>query len=285
MPTDAQINANRANARLSSGPRTEEGKRRSRLNACRHGLTGQILFFTAEEQSAFDRHCAGIVDSFKPVGALETELAHSIAEDRWRLRRIRAIENAIFALSVESALEPTDTAAAPSPDPLDDADLSFAQARAWIDNSRQLELLSLYEHRLQRNLDRVLRQLETLQAQREAHREKVIAEEFALAKLDDVRDLRAYLPAQHLNHSDHRFGFDFSEPELKSIIKRRSQLDQARMLVERDWDPNRMPSNWPGDDYPPLPPSHPAPPADPARPSDPAPPLDSAPPDPLPVAA
>ena len=197
MLTDAQLNANRANARLSTGPRTPEGKRRSRLNASRHGLTGQILFFTPEDQAAFDRHCAAIVDSFKPSGALETELAHSIAEDRWRLRRIRAIENGIFALTVESSLDAPASPADTAPDPLDDADLSFAQARAWIDNSRQLELLSLYEHRLQRNLDRAIRQLESLQAQREAYREKVIAEEFALAKLDDVRDLRSYLPAHN----------------------------------------------------------------------------------------
>ena len=74
MASIAQVTANIANAQKSTGARTEKGKHRTRLNAYRHGLTGQIQLLTADEHEAFDKHCAGIRESLQPVGALEIEL-------------------------------------------------------------------------------------------------------------------------------------------------------------------------------------------------------------------
>ena len=99
--TEAQLVANRAIAQFSTGPRTEKGKRRSSLNAFRHGLTGQIVIHTAEDQRAFQKHCDDIRGSLAPVGALETTLAQFIAEDYWRLNRARALENAVFTLGLQ----------------------------------------------------------------------------------------------------------------------------------------------------------------------------------------
>src|SRR6202161_4923464 len=104
MASPAQLTANIANAQHSSGPKTEKGKHRTRLNAYRHGLTGQICLLTTDEHQAFDQHCTGIRESLAPVGALEIELAQSIAEDHWRLKRARAIETGIFALGQQGAL-------------------------------------------------------------------------------------------------------------------------------------------------------------------------------------
>jgi len=49
MTSLRQIEANRRNARLSSGPITEEGKKRSRQNALRHGLTAETVIDALEE--------------------------------------------------------------------------------------------------------------------------------------------------------------------------------------------------------------------------------------------
>ncbi|HYK59417.1 MAG TPA: hypothetical protein VEV85_08290 [Bryobacteraceae bacterium] len=101
MTTSLRAAANRTNAQLSTGPRTDEGKKRSSLNAFRHGPTGQIVIHTPEDQAAFQKHYDAIRESLAPVSALETTLVQSIAEDYWRLNRARALENAVFTLGLQ----------------------------------------------------------------------------------------------------------------------------------------------------------------------------------------
>ena len=57
MSSFRQIEANRRNARLSTGPVTEDGKRQSRQNALRHGLTAETVIDAledAEDYAAFE---------------------------------------------------------------------------------------------------------------------------------------------------------------------------------------------------------------------------------------
>jgi hypothetical protein len=57
QPRFEQIEANRRNARKSTGPITEEGEQRSRRNAVRHGLTAETVISAledAEDYKAFE---------------------------------------------------------------------------------------------------------------------------------------------------------------------------------------------------------------------------------------
>jgi hypothetical protein len=56
MTSFRQIEANRRNARMSTGPITEEGKQRSRCNAVRHGLTAETVIGALELQSVRGSH-------------------------------------------------------------------------------------------------------------------------------------------------------------------------------------------------------------------------------------
>src|SRR5580658_4571651 len=156
--TEAQLTARRENAQLSTGPRTSAGRKRSSLNAYRHGLTGQIVVQTPEDQEAFNKHCNGIREALAPLGALETDLAQAIAEDRWRLNRARALENAIFALG--------QTEDAPQDSGHPDVDAALAQARTWMAHARELNLLTTYENRIRRSVEKNMAELRALQAER-----------------------------------------------------------------------------------------------------------------------
>ena len=79
MASNKQLEANRANARRSTGPRTEEGKVRSRANSWKHGLTANRLVIGGEEASEFDELRAALLDDHDPQSAFECELVERLA--------------------------------------------------------------------------------------------------------------------------------------------------------------------------------------------------------------
>ena len=91
MPTStARIAANRRNAALSTGPRTEAGKARSRANAVKHGLTGAGVALPGEDAAAVEELFAAIQEQMAPQSLLGTDLAHRVALLTVRKRRANA---------------------------------------------------------------------------------------------------------------------------------------------------------------------------------------------------
>ena len=89
MTSFRQIEANRANARKSTGPATEEGKRRSRRNAIRHGLTAETVISTLEDAEDYQAFEAAIIADYDAQSAVKRELVLRLASLLWRLRRAR----------------------------------------------------------------------------------------------------------------------------------------------------------------------------------------------------
>ncbi len=134
-----------------------EGKRVCRLNAFRHEFTGQMCVMSTDEQKAYDQHSKITLDALAPVGAYERDIAQSVADDRWRLKRARAIESSLFALGMQLGV---DNSGAPQ---VDDA---LAEARTWTQDAKNLQLLTIFAQRIQRSVDKNLAYLETIQARR-----------------------------------------------------------------------------------------------------------------------
>jgi hypothetical protein len=60
MSSFRQIEANRGNALKNCGPTTEDGKRRSRRNAVRHGLTAETIIVALEDIEDYEAFEAAI---------------------------------------------------------------------------------------------------------------------------------------------------------------------------------------------------------------------------------
>jgi hypothetical protein len=101
MSTDAQIDANRRNARNSTGPRTPEGKAKSSANSVKHGLSGAFRVLDTENQEEFEELIAEYHRTFRPANIHERFLIEEIAQARWRLARARRLESELIEDLVE----------------------------------------------------------------------------------------------------------------------------------------------------------------------------------------
>ena len=152
-----------------TGPRTEEGKKKSSLNATRHGLTGRVVVMPWEDMDAYMRFCAELMTDLAPETAVERQYAQTFCDTQWRLNRIRSIEESMFALGhVEDAgrIEVNHP----------QVHAALTAARVFRDDSKTFVNLILYEQRLQRTLDKSLKQVHPLQAERRAQTHAAVLE-------------------------------------------------------------------------------------------------------------
>src|SRR5271167_1423310 len=101
MSSQRQIAANRQHARMSTGPRTEGGKRRSRRNAFRHGLTAETVIEILEDIEDYQAFEATIIADYDAHTAVERELVLRLASLLWRIRRATAIETDLLRIQAE----------------------------------------------------------------------------------------------------------------------------------------------------------------------------------------
>jgi hypothetical protein len=205
-----------------AGSGTEAGKQRSSLNAYKRGLTGQIHLFTLEEHEAFEKHCQAIVQALAPVGILEQQLAQSIVEDKWRLNRARALESGIFALG-----QMADESGPIDPREIDQPEISqtLSQAKTWLADGKHIQLLSLYQQRIQRAVERNMAELRTLRAERLAARQQAVEEAILLSQLAKSKG-ETYDAVADLGPQE----FVFSAAAFEQLIDRKQRLDEARAL-------------------------------------------------------
>src|SRR5262245_50473175 len=101
MATEKQIIANQQNAKHSTGPRTEPGKRRSRANAVRHGLAAETVIGSLEDAADYRAFERAIKSDYSPQTAIEGQLVSRLASLLWRLRRAVIVESELLNIQAE----------------------------------------------------------------------------------------------------------------------------------------------------------------------------------------
>jgi hypothetical protein len=92
MATPAQIDANRLNAQLSTGPRTPEGKAAAAQNRTSHGLTGAFSVLPCEDGDEYTQLLDSYLDEYCPATPTEHFFVTELAQAQWLIMRADAIE-------------------------------------------------------------------------------------------------------------------------------------------------------------------------------------------------
>lgn len=185
------------------------------LRAYRHGLTGQIVLLTEADRLAYEKHCDGYRKSLEPHGAVEMDLCQAIADDRWRLNRSASLESAIFAAQITQPDSVTSGN--------DEVDTTLAMGRAWIERGASLQLLTLYESRIQRRFEKNMAELRALQQRRKATLDQALEDADLLAKLAESKgeDPEPVIRTVFIR-------FDFSSTDAARLLLRYRNLREAR---------------------------------------------------------
>ena len=100
MATEAQIKANQENAKKSTGPATEVGKKISSMNAMTHGIFSTIPLLPGENLEQFKLLEEEIIKAYQPTDAMECLLVQRVYLTCMRQIRLREAEAAKLEISM-----------------------------------------------------------------------------------------------------------------------------------------------------------------------------------------
>jgi hypothetical protein len=220
MPSPLQYSANRLNAIKSTGPASPKGKVRSSLNALRHGLTARVVVLPSEDMAAYQAFAKEIVDSLDPQTPFERQLAQTVADNQWRINRIRSVEDGMLA---EAHFEKAGDFNAEHPD----IHSALTASRAFRSHSQDFVNLSIYEQRLHRTMKEALRQLDELQTKRRDRYKTQMDDAIRLHKTEKMKGL-PYDPAPD--------GFVYAPAEIGHEHDRRHRLHLSKIAEQAGFD-------------------------------------------------
>ena len=168
----SRVEANRQNARKSTGPRTVEGKQRSSLNALRHGLASVSILAPRRGEDAWEFSLlrTALMEQYQPANITEAQLVELVASTFIRVRRSEAIDTALMDGSMAAIQNRNGRVEHIS------ANEDLGAAVALGDSQNQLALHNLHRYRIRAHMDyhKAIDQLVRLQTMRRDEQVKEI---------------------------------------------------------------------------------------------------------------
>jgi hypothetical protein len=198
--SEARLAANKANAQLSTGATSPEGKAKSSLNAVKTALTGRTILLPTEDAAAYEQYVREYAKDLSPEGQRESDLVQSIADSSWRLQRIPVLEAAIYAqgrIQFDNHFDEYDASLRSS----------LIDLQTHLTYEKQLRNLHIQEARLHRRREKDLAELRELQKERNQNRKNALEAAFRLYTLAK----RANQPFDLA-----QLGFEFSMDDLQA---------------------------------------------------------------------
>jgi hypothetical protein len=161
--SEAQLNANRANAQHSTGATSPAGKARSSMNALKHGLTSKTVVLPGEDKADYEARLETLIAAYQPATEDELLLVKSILDCEWRLDRITQIETSIYfkgELEFKAKFE----------DRPELERFHLIKAETYLKYEKPIRNLNVQEARLRRTMDKTkleLRKIQSIRFQQE----------------------------------------------------------------------------------------------------------------------
>jgi hypothetical protein len=206
-----RIEANRANAQLSTGPITPDGKQRSSENAITHGLTAKSTLLPNEDPHPYKKFSRTLIEDLNPKGALEEQLVQTMADTQWRLKRCRSLEKAVLASELDT--------------------------RGQIES---LNKLSMYEQRLTRNFLNTLKQFRELQAERQQREER---------DLKEASKIMNHCQTKQIDYNPAEDGFVFTSGQLETWMRRHQRYEEADLAGQLEFNKRFLDSSRPSSSH------------------------------------
>ena len=195
------------------GPRTEQGKARSRLNSFKHGITAQVINMPPEMTADYLSFNKAMVQDWQPKGFMETQIAQTIGDCQWRLNAGRAWQMNLFAEHYDRCEGQIET-------DRPEVEAAFLDIQVVEKKSNVLKTISLYETRINRILQTAIKQLQDMQKARREREEKEMFQAAQILKVNKMKG-EAYNPSDD--------GFVFSTKQFEQFLTLQKHQEEVRI--------------------------------------------------------